>query len=328
MSYADIDEMNRLIKTLTSLSKEIYQINVSLFKIMIPIIIGVKILEAFGGIKIISTVLEPLMDIVGLPSSMGLIWATTMISNIYAGMIIFISNQGQEPLTVAQVTVLASMMLLAHALPIEVRIAQKAGVRILFTLLLRIGGALLIGFILHHFYAATGYLNQQNQAIWKPPLITDTSLLSWGINQLKTLAQIFVVISILVILLRILKYSGIEKLLIWLLQPILRIIGLSKETTSITIIGMTLGLTYGGGLLINEAQKGHITKIDIVGSLSLLALSHSLIEDTLLLMLLGADLSGILYFRILFTIILISLLIRFIKQLKTAVFTRYFIVPD
>jgi len=312
---------------LSSLIKEIFLITFNLFKIMIPIIIIVKVIELLGGIKYIAMALEPFMDIVGLPASMGLVWATTMITNIYAGMIIFITSASNEPLTVAQVTILGSMMLLAHALPIEVRIAQKAGVRILFTLVLRIGGALLLGFLLHKIYSAGDFLSQANQPLWKPPQTTDSSLYSWTIEQIKMLFQVFIIIAVLVVFLKILKLSGIEKLFAIILKPFLKLIGLSDRTTSITIVGITLGLTYGGGLLINEANKGELSKMDVFGSISLLALGHSLIEDTLLIMLLGADLSGILYARIIFSILLIAIIVQTVKHLNQVQFERFFVYP-
>jgi hypothetical protein len=313
---------------LANLIREILTISFNLYKLMIPIIIIVKIIQELGGIKYIAMALEPFMELVGLPASMGLVWATTMITNIYGGMILFITNTPQESLTVAQVTILGGMMLIAHALPIEVRIAQKAGVRILFTLLLRIGGALLLGFLLHKIYSIGGFLTETNNALWKPQLVTDDSILAWGMSQIKTLGQVFLVISVLIIFLKLLKLSGIEKLLALLLKPLLKILGLSDKTTSISIIGITLGLTYGGGLLINEAQKGHISKADIFGSLSLLALCHSLIEDTLLIMLLGADISGVLYFRLFFSVILISLIIRLARQLNQTNFSRFLVYPE
>ncbi len=295
---------------------------------MIPIIIVVKIIEELGGIKYIALALEPIMSLVGLPASMGLVWATTMITNIYGGMIIFMSSASQENLTVAQVTILGSMMLIAHALPIEVRIAQKAGVRVLFTLILRIGGALLLGFLLHLLYSAGDFLSHANKPLWKAPAAVDPSFLTWTGNQIKMLFQVFLIISVLVVFLKLLKLSGIEKLFSFLLKPLLKILGLSERTTSITIVGITLGLTYGGGLLINEANKGELSKMDVFGSLSLLALSHSLIEDTLLIMLLGADLSGILYARLIFSIMLIALIIHGVKQLKQSLFKQYFVYPN
>jgi len=312
---------------LLKLTKEIFSITFDLFKIMIPIIIVVKVIEELGGIKYIALLLEPLMQLVGLPASMGLVWATTMLTNIYGGMIIFISNTS-ESLTVAQVTVLGSMMLLAHGLPIEVRIAQKAGVRVLFTIILRIGGALLLGFLLFKLYSIGGFLTENNNALWKPQATIDTSLLSWGLNQLKILAQVFGVIAALVVFLKLLKLSGIEHLLQIMLKPLLNILGLSNKTISISIIGITLGLTYGGGLLINEAKKGNISQLDILGSLSLLALCHSLIEDTLLIMLLGADLSGILYIRVLFSLFFVAIFVRILKNFQKDQFLKYFVYPS
>ncbi len=313
---------------LESLIREIFSITFNLFKLMIPIIIVVKIIEELGGIEYIGIALEPIMQLVGLPASMGLVWATTMITNIYAGMIIFITVASQESMSVAQVTVLGGMMLFAHSLPVEVRIAQKAGVRVLYMLILRIGGALLLGFLLHQIYSAGDFLSQNNSTLWQPQLVTDDSLISWIINQLKTLFQVFLIISVLVVFLKLLKLSGIEKLMAWLLKPLLKILGLSETTTSITIIGFTLGLTYGGGLLINEAKSGHISQADVFGSLTLLAIGHSIIEDTLIIMLLGADITGVLYFRVLFALFLTTIIIRLVKQLNNKTFMRYFVYPQ
>ncbi len=313
---------------ITSIVREIFSISYHLFKLMIPIIIIVKIIEEMGGIKYIAFALEPFMEMVGLPASMGLVWATTMITNIYAGMVIFITMSPNETLTVAQVTVLGSMMMIAHSLPIEVRIVQKAGVRVIYTLIIRIGGALLLGFILHKIYSNTGYLSETNNAIWKPVLETDNSLFSWVKTQVITLFQVFLVIAVLVVFLRILKLSGIEKLFIMLLKPVLRVLGLSEKTTSISIIGVTLGLTYGGSLLINEAQNGNISKMDVFGSLSLLSLCHALIEDTLLVMLLGADISGVLYARLIFSLITIAVIVRLVRRMETKRFQQFFVYPN
>ena len=80
---------------------------------MIPIIIAIRILQEFGAVDALGKVLSPVMGIVGLPGSMGLVWATTILSNIYTGIVVFVAVSANEPLTVAQTTVLASMMLVA-----------------------------------------------------------------------------------------------------------------------------------------------------------------------------------------------------------------------
>lgn len=101
------------------LGRDIYQVSFTLFKLMIPVIIVVKIFQEFGAVEYLGLVLGPIMYSVGLPESMGFVWATTMLTNIYGGMLVFFYTQQGEVLTVAQVTILSILMLLSHALPIE-----------------------------------------------------------------------------------------------------------------------------------------------------------------------------------------------------------------
>lgn len=320
--------MSTLSEHLNELAKSIFNTSFHLFKIMVPIIILVKIVEELGGIKYIAIALEPLMELVGLPASMGLVWATTLLTSIYGGMIIFVSMADQESLTVAQVTVLGSMMLVAHALPIESRIIQKAGVRFLYITVLRIVTAIILGIILHQLFSIGHYLDQPNQAIWNPDLSNDDSLSAWVINQLNTFLQVFIIIAILMVFVKLLKVTGIENLIARALQPLLRLIGLGKDTTSISIIGVLLGIIYGGGLLINEAKSGNIDKKEVFGSLTLLAMLHSIIEDTILIMLLGAHISGVLFFRIFFAMIITSLLIHLVKRMSDKHLERYLVYPS
>ncbi len=61
---------------------------------------------------------------------------------------------------------------------------------------------------------------------------------------------------------------------------------------------------------------------------TLLALCHSIIEDTLLIILMGADISGALYFRVLAALLITTILVRLAKMLSEASFTKYFVYPD
>jgi spore maturation protein SpmB len=124
---------------------------------------------------------------------------------------------------------------------------------------------------------------------------------------------------------KILKKSGIIDRLNNLLEPALKVLGMSKNAAPITMIGMTLGLAYGGGLIIKEAKSGILSKKDAFLSLSLMGLSHSLIEDTLLLLAIGASLSGILLGRVVFSIVIMFILIKCINRLSKDTFHKFFI---
>lgn len=304
------------------LFKEIIDVTTTLFKIMIPIIIAIKIIEEFGGIVLLSNALGPVMEMVGLPKEMGLVWATTILTNIYAGLVVFINMDAT--LSVAQVSILGSMMLLAHSLPIEAAIAKKAGVNLSVTLLIRVGGSLLLASILHFTYETGDLLNQTAVTIWQPDLAEDPSYLVWALEQLKSFVMIFAVVSVLLFVLKVLKLIGIEKAMAILLRPFLRLLGISKEATNLTIIGITLGLSFGGGLLINEAKRGHIPARDVFTAIMLLNLLHSLIEDTLLILLIGADFFTIFWGRLIFSVILIAIIAQAIKRLDERTCERYF----
>ena len=298
-----------LLREARSLVFDVAKVFWVLVKIMVPAILIVKLLEETGSTEYLAWLLSPLMSLVGLPDSMGLVWATAMLSNIYAGMVVFFSVSAGESLSVAQVTVLGTMILVAHALPIEGAVAKMAGVSWRATLLIRVGGALVLGVILHWIYSTTGYLSEQNVLLWQPT-VSDSSLSAWLVDQVFMFAYILLIIAALMLMLRLLRWLGIERLMHWLLAPVLKLLGIGKEASNVTIIGMTLGLGFGGGLLIQEARSGRLSRRDVFLSMALLALCHSVIEDTLLIMLLGADLSGILWARLIFALIVVAVMAR------------------
>ena len=313
-----------LFDHLLGLIKRTNRISLTLFKLMIPIIILIKILEQLGLITVLSQWLTPVMELIGLPGAMGLVWATAMVTNLYGGIVVFASLVPEVPMTVAQVTIISSMMLIAHALPIEARIAQKAGVSIALTILMRVGMAVVFALIFSPLYQALDWLQQPVQLLWTPE-IRDNSLFNWFQQQVISLMLIYSIVMALVLLLDILKRVGIIQRINELLRPVLHLLGIGREAETITLVGLTLGISYGGALLIEEARAGHIKPRDILFSISLLGLSHSLIEDTLLMMLIGADLSGILFGRVIFTLVVIFLMVRLIDRFPAHTVDRYLV---
>lgn len=318
--------LNSLKSALLTLFYDALRTSGELFKIIIPISIATRFLQQWGVVDQLGMLLAPVMKLVGLPGEIGLVWATAMLTNLYGGMVVFASLAPGLDLTVAQVTVLTTLMLVAHGLPVELRIAQKAGTRFRAMVLIRVGGALLLGWLLNFTYQFTGTLQQANRALWNPPLV-DPAWSGWLVAELRNMLSIFLIILSLMALLQLLNKLGISDLMSKLLEPVLALLGMGREAAPITIIGMTLGLSYGGGLIIQEAQAGALSKKDIFASIALMGLCHGLIEDTLLMMLLGGHISGIFWGRLIFSLLAIFLLGKLIKQLPAAVFERYLVRP-
>ena len=307
----------------SQLLKDIYDTSYTLFKIMIPAIIIVKIAQEFGGIELLASFIAPLMSSLGLPENVGLVWAMTIATNLYGGMIVF-ADLDTTTLTVAQMSVLGSLILTVHGLPVEVAVAKKAGVNVWIVLVTRVGGGILFAWTLHQIYSTGNYLQEPAEVIFKLQPSADNSLLGWAIVQLKNLFMIVMVISLLMFGLRVLRILGIERLMGMMLRPFLWVFGIGKEATSFAIIGITLGLSFGGGLIINEAKKGEIPARDVFSTIILLGLLHSLIEDTLLIMLLGADFTSIFWGRLVFVVVFMGVFIRLVGLLSEETCQKYF----
>ena len=267
--------MNK-IKELTKSSLEI---TYELFIIMIPTLIVVKILDELGFVQILNKFFAPLMFIIGLPEQMSLVFTTSMLTSPYAGLIVFSGLPADIPFTAAQASILGLLILFTHSLPIEVIICRKAGVRARAMIFIRLGLGIISCYFLNLFFQFTGYMNYP-ATILLPSLETTSDLLSWAIAQLKGLGLIFVIIVALVIILDFLKYIGVEKLIERALKPFLNFLGVGEKASTIAVVGVTLGIGFGAGLLIKEVKTGKLHYKDVFGVLVLVGMLHSIIEDT------------------------------------------------
>ena len=290
------------------------RICLDLFKIMVPILIAVKILKELGWITYLAKPLAPLMGFVGLPPECGLTWATAMANNLYAALAVHAALVPSMPaLSIAQATVLATMILIAHNLFVEGAIAKKCGVGFWGQVALRLSGGYACGALLWTVFRA-GDLFATPAPLLFTPSAADASLAAWALGELKNLGLVFCVITALVGLMRVLESLRVTRLFELLLRPFLRLMGIGPAAATITVIGLVMGLAYGGGLILLDIQKGRVGRRDVFAALSLMSLSHALIEDTLLMYLIGATLWGTFVGRLLFSLAVVAVLTRLVPR--------------
>jgi hypothetical protein len=316
------DTGRSLARSARSLLAESAATSWTLFTAMVPVIIAVKVLQEAGAVAPLAGLLAPVMRLVGLPGQTGIIWGTTMLVNLYAGMGAFASLAPALDLSAAQATVLTTMMLVAHSLPVELRITGKAGVRVRAMAPLRVVGALVLGRLLASGYGAAGLLRGAARTVLSAPA-GDPSLAEWATGQLRNLLLIFLIIVGLLLLMRALGRLGVTDALTSLLERPLRTLGVGAQAAPITVIGMLLGLTYGGGLIIAEARSGRVSARDVFLGLALMSLCHSLVEDTFLMVALGGHLSGVLVARLAFSLVVVALMGRLLLRVPEAAFRRW-----
>ena len=291
------------------LTRSSLEITYELFIIMIPTLIIVKILDELGFVEILNKFCAPLMFLLGLPEAISLVFTTSLLTSPYAGLIVFSGLPADMPFTAAQASVLGLLILFTHSLPIEVIICRKAGVRARAMIFIRLGLGILSCYFLNLFFQFTGYMNYP-ATILLPSLESAPDLFSWGLSQLKGLGMIFIIIVALVIILDFLKYIGVERLIEKALKPFLNFLGVGEKASTIAIVGVTLGIGFGAGLLIKEVKTGKLHYKDVFGVLVLVGMLHSIIEDTAVISLIGSNIIITLFLRAVLTLCIVYVFMR------------------
>lgn len=294
---------------LVKLGRETWLTSWELIRITVPVVVLVRLLEEVGGITLLSGLLGPFMGVMGLPGELGLVWATAIFTSLYGGLAVFAAIGPGLELTVAQVTGLASAMLIAHALPIELSISRRAGAPLLAVALLRFCGAVVYAALIAQFCRLFSIWQQPATLIFSAPSGQATHM-QWALQQLQNIVLIIGVIFVILLFMRLLRRVGALTLMEDLLAPVLPLFGMSRQAAPLTVVGMVMGLGYGGALIIREATKGTMSRREIFNSMALMGLCHGLVEDTLVMMAMGGRLGGIFWGRILFSLMVIFLLVR------------------
>lgn len=300
-------------------TRETLEIYYVLARIMVPVTIAAELLSRLGVVEAVAPAFEPVMGLVGLPPELGLAWLTGMLVGIWGAVPLVFTLVPVSSLSVADITVFSALLLFAHGLPIEQKIIQKAGPAMMVTTLLRVLGGLLYAFLLHTFLAATGWLAAPVQPAWIPmSASTDWATFFMGLTE--TMVSMLVILLVLSWGLDILKSTGLLGLMMRVLEPLLRLAGIRGEAGHFTAVGLFLGISYGGGLLIREARSGAVSPRQVFLSCVFMGFAHSIIEDTLLVMALGADIGGVLIGRLAFAVAATAAIAAFLRTMPDDTF--------
>ncbi|KPU26837.1 nucleoside recognition protein [Caloranaerobacter sp. TR13] len=133
-----------------------------------------------------------------------------------------------------------------------------------------------------------------------------------SINSIITIAKVIIPLMILMEILKDIKF--LDKLSD-LLKPVARFLGVSKNSIFPLLIGLIFGLAYGAGVIIKSAKEGQLKKKDLYLLMIFLVSCHSVFEDTLLFVAIGANGWLLLGFRLITAIILTIAVAKILDRL-------------
>lgn len=312
----------KMLRYLLSLCRRSGRMFFAVAKVMVPVLLAVEAAGQWGLIHALGQVIAPGMALLNLPPEAGLVWISNVFMGVYGGIAVLIAVSTSIDLTTGQLNALCAMMLIAHSIPVEQAIVRAAGASFAATAGLRLGAALLYGGAIAWVSRLTGVLTDPVSLAWLQgsSLIKDTAAggyWAWIQSTAATMLMLLVIIFALAFLLDVLERLGITRRITALLAPLLRLSGLDSRVTPVTTVGVLLGLTYGGALIIEAAKKHRFDARTRFLALAWLSLSHGLIEDTILMLALGANVWVALAGRLIITMLIVALLAKFTYRNST-----------
>lgn len=136
------------------------------------------------------------------------------------------------------------------------------------------------------------------------------------IGSLKNILTIMMIVIPLMISLEVAKDLNILDKINNIFYPAAKLFKISKEATFPLIVGLIFGLSYGAGVIIKYAQEGKLTNRELIIVNTFLAVAHALVEDTLLLMAVGASGTFLVVSRMILAILITVVIAYYIPEDK------------
>jgi hypothetical protein len=282
-----------------------------LFKIILPISLLVRLLQYSGWLGVLSGYMEPAFSLIGLPGETAIIFMTSIFCPLYAPIALIATMS----LGLREATILAIMCLIAHNLIVESSVQAKTGSSFWKMTLLRIGMAFVIAFFLNRIMPTEGWgtINATHSiddcnSIWEVVQL-------WFAGSMEVILTILLIVTALMILHYVLDEFNLMRGLSKLFAPLMKLFGLPQDTAFLWLVGNVVGLAYGGAIMMEQIEGNKLSRSNGNMLNYHLAMSHSLLEDTLIFVAIGIPVLWIVLTRLFFAITVVWIM-RMCQKIK------------
>ncbi|GAB1483599.1 nucleoside recognition domain-containing protein [Treponema sp.] len=282
-----------------------------LVAVMVPVSLAVLLLERFGFMHFLSIHLDPYMHFLGLSGTASLAFISAMFLNNYSA----IAVMGTLGLGMREITILATMCLIAHNLIVESAVMKRTGSSATKMVFLRIGTAIFAAWMMNlilpqapetvaNVASNTSIVSSfKSFSVQELPLLFKLWLFQSGLLMLK----VTIIVCLLMLVQKLMDEFGVMELLARVTSPLMKVFGLPPSAGFLWIIANVIGLAYGSAIMIERAESGKMSPSDEDLFNHHVAISHSLLEDSFLYLAIGVPTLLIILPRLLLAIIIVWL---------------------
>lgn len=274
----------------------------TLGKVIFPITLLVTILQHTPVLPWIIDFLRPIMELIGLPGEAAVPLVLGNALNLFAGIAAIISFD----FTVKEVFIMAIMLSFSHNLFIESTVAGKVGVSGFLISAIRVTLALIAAIIINLTWNGGTEMAKYGMIATQ-----DVALDSWGMiiltglkKAVGAIVQLAIIVILLMVIMQFLREKGFLITLSHRLEPLTKLLGVSRNTSMTLVTGLTIGLAYGAGLMIHAVKEDGVSKKDMYLAMLFLVACHAVVEDTVVFIPLGIPVWPLLLIRLTTAIIL------------------------
>lgn len=253
-------------------------------EITVCVSFGIFLLRFFDLLPYISSFLSPVFNYLGLPGEATLAYVSGYFVNVYSA----IAAAATIGLDAREMTILAVMVLCSHNMIVETAVQKKTGTSAVRIVLVRTFSGIILAYILNLMLPDVGEADYGivPDAVQKGTFGHEFVL--WLKDAGLLVPKILGIIFLLNMLQALMAEFGIIRIISKMLKPLMRVFGLSGRCSFLWIVANTLGLAYGGAVMIEETRNGILSKKDIDELNTHIGISHSNLEDIILFASVGA----------------------------------------
>ncbi len=274
---------DRLVRCIREVLPSTTKTCIWIIKITVAVSFAMMLLKYFDILPWISDAVSPVFRIFGLPGAAALAYVSGYFVNVYSAIAVMATLE----LDWRALTILCTMIMCSHSMVLETAVLKKTGASGVRMVIVRTLSAIILGIVLNQILPGASDLSVaaagggEKLPFW-------TTLWEWFLSALKLVVMMICIIYALNILQRLLREFGVMERIAKVFRPLMAVFGLPSETVFLWIVANIIGLGYGAAAMLDELDRGEVKPRDVLLLDTHICISHSNLEDLLLLTACGA----------------------------------------